>query len=74
MIENNKAIQLTFKTDEGKDIKLWMDLEEYEFQQLFYKFREQTLSLTGFNSNKDLIEKAEEYLINKYPEYTIFKK
>lgn len=51
----------------------YLDYDKFKYEQLWLKFREQTLSLTGFGPSSESVKKAEEYLINKYPEYSIFK-
>lgn len=53
--------------------KYWMNIEEWEWQQLWYEFREKLLYMIIGVTDKEVIKEAEEYLFNKYPQYEKFR-
>lgn len=56
------------------NIKLWIDIDKWQLEQLWFEFREKLMFMTLGITDKEVIKEAEEYLFNKYPQYERFNK
>lgn len=58
----------------GRIGEVFLDFASWEREQLWFKFMDQMMYMTkAFTIPKVEQDKARDYLINKYPEYTNFK-